>query len=259
MTPATITGDLCFGHILAATGLDLDDILVLRHTYTDEGLASPSDLTPDKVLEYTRWHQIAKSKLEQSPPRFWLIFIADGGRRSRLLVAYENHGELLPERTDSRRIFDLRPCDLLSALSGRLVIEWSGDTVNWAKHARSAALFRVVEIVDREPVPFPGYDQVLITHRELEAVVDDPRYAAWRTALSAVQGIYLIADTSTGKLYVGKADGTERYSGAGPAMREPATEATSHCGSWPASTPTTHGTCSSASCGSSDRPHRPRT
>ncbi len=36
---------------------------------------------------------------------------------------------------------------------------------------------------------------------------------AWQTALGAVQGIYLIADTSTGQLYVGKADGGERILG----------------------------------------------
>lgn len=32
-------------------------------------------------------------------------------------------------------------------------------------------------------------------------------------ALSSVQGIYLIADTSAGRLYVGKADGAERFLG----------------------------------------------
>jgi len=36
-----------------------------------------------------------------------------------------------------------------------------------------------------------------------------PPYADWRTALSSVQGIYLIADSSNGKQYVGKADGSE--------------------------------------------------
>lgn len=59
-------------------------------------------------------------------------------------------------------------------------------------------------------MPFPGYDEVLITFDELGAVVEDSRYAAWRTALSAVQGIYFIADTTTGQLYMGKANGAER-------------------------------------------------
>ncbi len=103
--------------------------------------------------------------------------------------------------------------DVLSALAGRLVIEWSKDAVRWAKRGSAAADFQVVEIADPEAVPFPGFDQVLITHTELQLVVEDARYAAWRTALGAVQGIYLITDTSTGKHYVGKADGSERILG----------------------------------------------
>lgn len=74
----------------------------------------------------------------------------------------------------------------------------------------AASAFKIVEIADPEAVAFPGFDQVLIDHAELQLVIDDPRYAAWRTALGAVQGIYLITDTSTGKHYIGKADGSER-------------------------------------------------
>ncbi|WP_172832183.1 hypothetical protein [Nakamurella panacisegetis] len=32
MIPATVAGDLRLGHILAATGIDLGDIVILRHT-----------------------------------------------------------------------------------------------------------------------------------------------------------------------------------------------------------------------------------
>ncbi|MGV9833049.1 GIY-YIG nuclease family protein [Nocardia niigatensis] len=205
-----MTGDLCLGHILAATGIDLSDIAILRHTSNDDGLASPVDLTPEKVLGYTRRQLNKNSKLGKNPPRVWLVFIADGGRRSRLLAAYENHGAHPAEGTAAYRLFDLRSSDVLSALIHRLVIEWSPDAVNWAKSATTAADFPVVEIADPESVPFPGYDEVLITFDELGAVVEDSRYAAWRTALSAVQGIYLIADTTTGQLYVGKANGAER-------------------------------------------------
>jgi hypothetical protein len=48
---------------------------------------------------------------------------------------------------------------------------------------------------------------------KLQAIVEDYRYSQWRTALSSVQGIYLIADTKSGQLYVGKADGAERFLG----------------------------------------------
>ena len=48
---------------------------------------------------------------------------------------------------------------------------------------------------------------------DLRIALEDSRYSAWRTALGSVQGVYLIADTSTGKHYVGKADVGERILG----------------------------------------------
>jgi hypothetical protein len=139
--------------------------------------------------------------------------MADGKRRSRFLAAYENRGEVLAERTDDLRYFDLHQSDVLLSFRSRLVIEWSNDTINWAKAGGKADQMPVVEIADPVRVPFPGFDEVLITYDELLAITEDSRYAEWRTALAAVQGVYLVADTSSGELYVGKADGTERLLG----------------------------------------------
>lgn len=210
----SLVGSLTLGHVLRAAGIDLADVVVLRHTYTTQGLQSPEDLTADRVLEYTRWQPIG-NKLGRNPPRLWVIVVADGQRRSRLITVYDNHGErpLGPEHPQQTRLFDLRTSGALSALAGRLVVEWSRDAVNWAKSGVQAAAFPVVEIADPQRVPFPGFDQVLLTHAELQAVLTESRYSDWRTALSAVQGIYLIADASTGQLYVGKADGQERVLG----------------------------------------------
>lgn len=212
MVETTRTGDLTLGHLLEAAGVVPDKVAILRHTFTKGGLENPTDLCADKVLDYTRRQQV-NNKLGATPARLWLIFMADGARRSCLLAAYDNHGELLEERTDTMRNFDLRPTDVLSSLVGRLVVEWSRDAVNWAKTGTSASKFPVVEIADPGAVAFPGFDRVLISHALLQTVVDDSRYASWRTALGSVQGVYLIADTLTGKLYVGKADGSERILG----------------------------------------------
>ena len=180
MTP-TLTGALTLGHVLEATGLDLDEVVVLRHTFTEGGLESAADLTPEKVLDYTRVQGIHGSKLGPAPPRHWLVFMADGGRRSRLLVVYDNHGEMPALRSQRQRVFDLQPSAVLSSLVGRLLVEWSRDTVNWAKRGVAASALPVVEIADPKRVPFPGFDRVLISHTELRDVVEDSRYSEWRT------------------------------------------------------------------------------
>lgn len=138
--------------------------------------------------------------------------MADGQRRSRLYGTYENHGEVLAERTDTERYFDLRPSNFLQSLAGRLVIEWTSPR-NWHRRAISASNFPVLEIADRDKVAFPGFDRVRLTYHELRELVEDSRYSDWRTALKEVQGIYLITDSSNGKQYVGKADGAERILG----------------------------------------------
>lgn len=53
---------------------------------------------------------------------------------------------------------------------------------------------------------FPGYNNVLLTHNELQLITRMEAYE-WKTALSNVKGIYCITDKSTGKLYIGSASG----------------------------------------------------
>ncbi|WP_227589814.1 GIY-YIG nuclease family protein [Demequina pelophila] len=205
-------GALTLGDILGAAGLDeADSALVIRHTFKEEGLQTPSDATPEGVLEYTRRQWVATLKFPKDPPRWWLVFLADGRRRSRFYRAYENRGET--HRDHEYRWFDLGEADLLGSLAGRLVIDWSKDTINWAKRGSRAEGFPVIEISDPETVPFPGFDRIELSYARLREVMEDSRYASWRTALGAVQGIYLIADRRTGRLYVGKAEGAERLLG----------------------------------------------
>lgn len=207
-----VLGELRLGHLLQAAGLEPDDVVVIRHTLTTDGLASQYEAEGPKLLTYTR-EQGLRNKLGQTPPRLWLNFLATTGRRARFLTAYENHGEVPAERTQVHRYFDLRPSPVFSAHAQRLVIEWTADTVNWAKAGKHALAMPVVEISDPKTEPFPGFDSILVSFSELMAIIEDDRYRQWRTALSSVQGIYLIADTKTGQLYVGKADGAERFLG----------------------------------------------
>jgi hypothetical protein len=204
-----INGALSLADIIGVAGVDPSDVVIIRHTYGAEELQSPEDLSPAAVLAYTRRQGAQPGhKLGKVPAPIWLIFVADGQRRARFFCAYDNRGEVAEERTPDRRFFDLHDSGLLDALRGRLVIEWSKDTINWAKPGQSAALFPVVEIADPNLVAFPGYDRVLLPYAALRAVVEDSRYSAWRAALGSVHGIYLITDTSgPGRFYVGKADG----------------------------------------------------
>ena len=53
---------------------------------------------------------------------------------------------------------------------------------------------------------FPGYDKVNISWEELKRVITKDN---WKTALQNQKGVYLITDSSNGKMYVGSAYGDE--------------------------------------------------
>lgn len=241
---------LTLGHVLDSVGADhepsirLDEIRLIRHAFKPGdavGLRGPEDLTEERVLAYTREQEISTRRFPAEPERYWAVLIADGQRRSRLFGVYENYGEVVSERSETTRCFDLRRTDFLAPLADRLVIEWSSPR-NWHRRATSAAALPVLEIADRDKVPFPGFDRVLLRFHELREMTIDHRYADWRAALSEVQGIYLITDSSTGRQYVGKADGGERIlgrwmqyardgHGGNVALRELAAAASRHGGS----------------------------
>lgn len=204
---------LTLGDVLHAAGVDAQDVLVIRHTYKNDGLLSRTETTPERLLAYTREQSLTSGKIPATAPRWWLIFAAEAGLQCRLVAVYENLGEVSAERTQSRRYFDLRPSTLLDSLLDKLLIRWSKDPVNWAKSGPLAARFPVVEIADPQLYPFPGYHDFALDFPTLRRVVSDPRYVKWQAALEAVKGVYVIADTMSGKLYVGKADGSQRILG----------------------------------------------
>lgn len=216
LAPA-LNGELTLGHVIQAAGMtDLSEVIVFRHTIRPKDPTSLRDLSEAGVLAYTRVQTVRTNILPKEPPAHWLVFIAEGARqgsRSRFYAAYENRGEVHADRTAEFRSYDLHPSPLLAALRNRLVVDWGKGAVRFANGGAFVARLPVVEIADPTVVPFPGYGGVLLTFDELCLVVDDRRYEGWRTALSAVQGIYAISDSRSGQLYVGKADGSERILG----------------------------------------------
>lgn len=53
---------------------------------------------------------------------------------------------------------------------------------------------------------FPGYDRVSLSYAQLQSIWDKDK-SSWKSTLSHQQGVYVITDTETGKLYVGSATG----------------------------------------------------
>lgn len=197
--------------ILRSDGIDPLGAQAIRHAYVkeheDTGLRGiDANSTYDEIFEYTA-RQSAKPRVFPAvPPNLWVVFLPEGGDRARLWTVLENRGEITND--GALRTFDLAETEHLADLRNRLVIGWRSPRT-WRLNGPTAGKYPVVEIADSQPVPFPGFDRLVLDRAQLLAVMREHRYGAWRTALSSVAGIYLITDTRDGRQYVGKAEGTE--------------------------------------------------
>ncbi len=117
-------------------------------------------------------------------------------------------------RGDGAELYDLQELDRFSCYKERLIIKYQkhqGD--KQAKiDIQNIETIEVIEILNKPYIKtnkvFPGYDKVRLSFKELELLVTQ-NTDNWRQALSNVYGIYVITDTSTGKLYIGSAYGEE--------------------------------------------------
>ena len=90
---------------------------------------------------------------------------------------------------------------------GRVVIRFKNKSQNLVRRARSVIEHcEVVQVLPQvyESNLFPGYDKVNISWSQMK---NNLKKEGWRAALENQKGVYLITDTSNGKMYVGSAYG----------------------------------------------------
>ena len=107
---------------------------------------------------------------------------------------YRYHTELLPNQDD---------------LIGKVIVHYKRPSRASYIWGQKYSKFLEVFEIRADPLSieqFPGYSNVTIKHSKLKIIVAQ-KETTWRTALSNVKGIYLIADSLTGRLYVGSATG----------------------------------------------------
>jgi hypothetical protein len=203
---------LTFAPLLHDAEIDPGQAMVIRHSFVafhaDSGLPGINAHSTDaEILEYTaRQGAAATNAFPAVPPRYWIVCIGEGSDRARLWAVVENLGEVANDGV--LRTFQLVVTDHMLDLRRRLVIGWRSPR-SWRINASTAAGYPVIEIADSQPIPFPGFDELVLDYPSLQAAMTERRYATWQVALSSVIGVYLITDTSDGRHYVGKADGQE--------------------------------------------------
>ncbi|HKL41940.1 MAG TPA: GIY-YIG nuclease family protein [Clostridia bacterium] len=96
---------------------------------------------------------------------------------------------------------------------GRLIIRYQKKfRISYAFCEKYISDFEIIELRRNryETIDFPGYENVSIDFDDLRLIIETGNIS-WKSALSNVQGIYLITDNQNGKLYVGSAYGEDNF------------------------------------------------
>ncbi|MDA9224709.1 GIY-YIG nuclease family protein [Tateyamaria sp.] len=179
----------------------------IRFNLMIEGNWNPTDIFRDgdseKLLAGQYWNykknksfkegQITIGLLKVNASDSWLLFHV--GRVTKDLNKFDSIGyeyETLPE---------------YEKYCGRLIVKYKNSSQNMIRLATSVMKnCEVGQILpDRfDNDIFPGYDFVKLSWNELSRVIEKE---GWKAALQNQKGVYLITDTSNGKMYVGSAYG----------------------------------------------------
>jgi len=171
--------------------------------------------------DWLEWYQRYQSKPVFDQCDQIVVFLGEEGCNSRFVGVYNVGKRSLaadvplpsncpyPEWGRSSDFhYDLQKRAGFEDLEDRLVIDWGKAPLSW--HQWFTSDREVVEIRPRGRAlpPFRDYLRVHLTFEELVRLTAQPEaHRDWVASLSAVGGIYLIVNKSTGKQYVGSATG----------------------------------------------------
>ena len=205
--------------LLQINGIDPADVVIIRHSLSHEGFAKCYE--KGCIHEYTQIQSDKSKALDHC--RYWMVFISGNSTKARFYKLYRYTGktpvsENIPSEgfpckdmysEPGNFIYHLDETDLLTDWENHLVIEWGRGTRKW--YNKGTTEKNVVSIQSEYVRPFEGYENLVTSFSELEAIINDvsEEYSNYKTALSAVKGVYLILDTKTGKQYVGSAYGAD--------------------------------------------------
>lgn len=175
------------------------------HLATSNGTDNPLDVyRAGGFNEWQRWQ--SKKNFER---KFVISFIALP-EASRWLFAgvYVSKTSSWFEE-DKHWYYELVEDPLCTEMSGRMVASFNRPGRQAYLNADSCATKLLLSEVFAERLSigdFPGFKEVNLTKANLDVIINQS-VSSWRSALSSVAGVYLISDTLTGKLYIGKATG----------------------------------------------------
>lgn len=193
--------------LLYNRGLDKNaKIKLVRHKDTRCDLYNKYRTNKEWFLAY----QSSQAKPIFKDTNYIVSFIGEEGVTSRFIGVYKVCNELESSTYDSENltagkyIYELQEVEGFEDLKERVIVKWS-NAISWHQWINNE-----MEVIQIHPglhyKQFTDYFEFILKFEELKEIVNN-QYSDWKRMLSASKGIYLINDTTTGKLYIGSAYG----------------------------------------------------
>ena len=134
-----------------------------------------------------------------------ICFIGLERKRSVFIGVFKVNGHNM---RNGQYYYDLEPIPEFNTFVDRLVIDWGSNAISWHQwYDRQSK--EVMEILPQGYIGnFPGLLDFVLEYDELKELINNPdANYEWRHHLSAINGVYLILDSSTGMQYIGSANG----------------------------------------------------
>ena len=182
--------------------------LAQKNDYKEDPLVKFQDGTFDewqcwqKRLEFSRRYVVSLIRIPGTET--WLfagVFQQTG---------YEGK-KAYPDREELYHQYHLQKIPETEEYAGRMYISFKNKVRNFIRLGESIQSELVICAITPARLAFgefPGYRNVVLDRNSIGAILR-LNLQSWRTALSVVKGIYVLTDRDGGKLYVGKADGSE--------------------------------------------------
>lgn len=206
--------------LFQADGLDVpeDEIKLVRHV--DHPTRSIEQIIAEGHFDFYQQEQSPKVRPFHSC-QVILSFIGIEGLKARFHGAYQVVGHEEFTKADLKRLpdwlavahkdgktrikYQLRELETFRSYRNRLIIQWK-STRGWHQK-KDLDIYEILPAT--VSTLFPGYQEILLRHDELQAIFNHPRaHRDWQAALKANAGIYRIVDLSDGKIYIGSAYGS---------------------------------------------------
>ncbi len=132
-------------------------------------------------------------------------FIGEDGTLARMVGVYQILGRDTERENltgGGKYCYKMVEVDGFDDLNERVIVDW-GDSAR-TFHQWLDRNDKAIVAVERKGFDWvcPDYEEISLTYGQLSHVINE-RLDAWKRKLTVVNGIYVISDRKTGKLYVG--------------------------------------------------------